>query len=113
MFPGGFLVLPGGLAGPVASSEPPDGVPLEPVAPRPLDVSLPAGGLAAGVPVPVVAVPARVAVPRGLEGMPAQLSQPEYATVVGLLLYGARARRQAPLKPATFVGKIISMFAGA
>ena len=58
-------------------------------------------------------LPARVAVPRGLEGMPEQLSQPEYATVVGLLLYGARARRQAPLKPVTFVGKIKSMFAGA
>ena len=58
-------------------------------------------------------LPARVAVPRGLEGMPEQLSQPEYATVVGLLLYGARARRQAPQKPATFVGKIKSMFAGA
>jgi hypothetical protein len=45
--------------------------------------------------------------------MPEQLSQPEYATVVGLLLYGARARRQAPQKPATFVGRIKSMFAGA
>ena len=40
-------------------------------------------------------LPARVAVPRSFEGMPEQLSQPEYATVVGLLLYGARARRQA------------------
>ena len=58
-------------------------------------------------------LPARVAVPRGLEGMPEQLSQPEYATVVGLLLYGARARRQAPQKPATFVGRIKGMFAGA
>ena len=46
-------------------------------------------------------------------GMPEQLSRPEYATVVGLLLYGARARRQAPQKPATFVGKLKSMFAGA
>jgi len=58
-------------------------------------------------------LPVRVAVPRGLEGMPEQLFQPEYATVVGLLLYGARARRQAPQKPASFVGKIKSMFAGA
>jgi cell division protein FtsA len=58
-------------------------------------------------------LPARVAVPRGLPGMPEQLSRPEYATVVGLLLYGARARRQAPQKPATFVGKLKSMFAGA
>jgi cell division protein FtsA len=58
-------------------------------------------------------LPARVAVPRGLEKMPEMLSRPEYATVVGLLLYGARARRQAPEKPASLVGKIKSMFAGA
>jgi cell division protein FtsA len=58
-------------------------------------------------------LPARVAVPRGLERMPEQLIRPEYATVVGLLLYGARARRQAPQRPATFVGKLKSMFAGA
>jgi cell division protein FtsA len=58
-------------------------------------------------------LPVRLARPRGLEGMPQELSQPEYATVVGLLLYGARARRQAPQKPATFVAKIRSMFAGA
>ena len=45
--------------------------------------------------------------------MPETLSQPEYATVVGLLLYGARARRQAPQRPASLVGKIKSMFAGA
>ena len=58
-------------------------------------------------------LPVRMAMPKGLEGMPAELSQPEYATVVGLLLYGARARRQAPQKPANFVAKIRSMFAGA
>jgi hypothetical protein len=45
--------------------------------------------------------------------MPEQLSRPEYATAVGLLLYGARARRQAPQKPVTFVSKLKSMFAGA
>ena len=58
-------------------------------------------------------LPVRLAAPRGLEGMPEELSQPEYATVVGLLLYGARARRQAPQRPANFVAKIKSMFAGA
>ena len=58
-------------------------------------------------------LPVRVATARGLEGMPEELSQPEYATVVGLLLYGARARRQAPKRPATFVAKIKSMFVGA
>jgi cell division protein FtsA len=58
-------------------------------------------------------LPVRLATPRGLAGMPEELSQPEYATVVGLLLYGARARRQTPQRPATFVAKIKSMFAGA
>lgn len=58
-------------------------------------------------------IPVRVAAPRGLDGMPEQLTRPEYATVVGLLLYGARARRQAPQKPVSFVGKLKSMFAGA
>ncbi len=57
-------------------------------------------------------LPVRLAVPRGLEGMPAELSQPEYATVVGLLLYAARAQRQAPTRPANLVAKIKSMFAG-
>jgi len=32
---------------------------------------------------------------------------------VGLLVYGARARRQAALRPGTFVAKLKSMFAGA
>jgi len=58
-------------------------------------------------------LPVRLAAPRGLEGMPEQLSQPEYATVVGLLLYGARARRQAPQRSGNFVAKIKSMFVGA
>ncbi len=47
-------------------------------------------------------LPVRVAIPRGLEGMPEELSQPEYATVVGLLMYGARARRQAAQRPDEF-----------
>lgn len=57
-------------------------------------------------------LPVRIATPRGLEAMPEELSQPEYATVVGLLLYGARARRTAAQRPATLVGKLKSMFAG-
>lgn len=56
-------------------------------------------------------LPVRQATTRGLAGMPQELSQPEYATVVGLLLYGARARRQAPQRPTNFVAKIRSMFA--
>ncbi len=58
-------------------------------------------------------LPARLGIPRGLTGMPEELSQPEYATVVGLLIYGARARRQASQRPANFVAKIKGMFAGA
>jgi cell division protein FtsA len=57
-------------------------------------------------------LPVRCAVPRGLEDMPEELSQPEYATVVGLLLYGAHARRAAAQRPATLVAKLKSMFAG-
>jgi cell division protein FtsA len=57
-------------------------------------------------------LPVRLAAPRGLEGMPEALSQPEYATAVGLLLYGAHARRAATQRPNTFVAKLRSMFAG-
>ena len=58
-------------------------------------------------------LPVRVAVPRGLSGMSEQVSQPEYATAVGLVLYGARTRRVAGAKPNGWVGKLKSMFAGA
>ena len=45
---------------------------------------------------------------------PKQVSQPEYATVVGLVLYGAQhAAHCAAARPAKFVGKLKSMFAGA
>jgi cell division protein FtsA len=58
-------------------------------------------------------LPVRLAAPRGPAGMPEELSLPEYATVIGLLLYGARARRQAPQRPTGLVAKIKSMFASA
>jgi cell division protein FtsA len=57
-------------------------------------------------------LPVRCAAPRGLEDMPEELSQPEYATVVGLLLYGAHARRMAAQRSGTLVAKLKSMFAG-
>jgi cell division protein FtsA len=57
--------------------------------------------------------PARIAVPRGLSGMSEQVSQPEYATAVGLVLYGARTRRVAGARGNGWVGKLKSMFAGA
>jgi cell division protein FtsA len=58
-------------------------------------------------------LPVRVAVPRGLAEMSEEVSRPEYATVVGLVLYGARTRRVAGAKPTGFMGKLKSMFAGA
>lgn len=58
-------------------------------------------------------LPVRISSPRGLEGMSAEVSRPEYATAVGLVLYGARTRRLAGARPAGFMGKLKSMFAGA
>lgn len=61
----------------------------------------------------VFAMPVRVAEPRGLGDTPEEAAQPEYATVIGLLLYGARARRIAAQRSGTFVAKLKAMFAGA
>ena len=58
-------------------------------------------------------LPVRVAQPRGLVDMPEQVEQPEYATVVGLVLYGAKARRLQALRSTNFVAKLKAMFAGA
>jgi cell division protein FtsA len=87
-----------------------------------LDAQIPAGLVLAGggarlhglveLAERVFSLPVRVAAPRGPEGMPEELSQPEYATAVGLLLYGAQSRRVAAQRPATLVAKLKSMFAG-
>jgi cell division protein FtsA len=58
-------------------------------------------------------LPVRIASPRGLADMSEEVSRPEYATAVGLLLYGARTRRFAGTRPTGFMGKLKSMFAGA
>jgi cell division protein FtsA len=58
-------------------------------------------------------LPVRIAVPRGLAAMGEDVSRPEYSTAVGLVLYGARTRRLAGARPASFMGKLKSMFAGA
>jgi cell division protein FtsA len=58
-------------------------------------------------------LPARIAEPKGLVDLPEQVAQPEYATVVGLVLYGAKARRAAPQRAGNLVSKLKSMFAGA
>lgn len=58
-------------------------------------------------------LPLRVASPRGLAGLSEEISRPEYSTAVGLVLYGVRTRRLAGARPAGFMGKLKSMFAGA
>ena len=58
-------------------------------------------------------LPARIGIPRGLAEMSEEVSRPEYATAVGLVLYGARTRRVAGAKPTGFMGKLKAMFAGA
>ncbi len=60
----------------------------------------------------IFGVPARLGLPKGIEGLPEEISQPEYATVTGLLLYAAQAARAAAQRPVTLVGKLKSMFAG-
>jgi len=57
-------------------------------------------------------LPVRVASPRGLEGMSEEVSQPEYATAVGIVLYGARTRRLAGARPSGWTGKLKALFAG-
>src|SRR5260370_11403560 len=58
-------------------------------------------------------LPVRIAEPKGLAAMPEQVAQPEYATVVGLVLCGAKARRSAPPRGGNLVSKLKAMFAGA
>jgi len=58
-------------------------------------------------------LPVRIAEPKGLADLPEQVAQPEYATVVGLVLSGAKARRAGPNRSGTLVSKLKAMFAGA
>jgi cell division protein FtsA len=58
-------------------------------------------------------LPVRIAEPKGLADLPEQVAQPEYATVVGLVMYGAKTRRNAPQRAGNLVNKLKSMFAGA
>jgi cell division protein FtsA len=58
-------------------------------------------------------LPVRLGAPRGLAHMSETVSQPEYSTAVGLVLYRARTRRLAGAQPTGWVGKLKSMFAGA
>jgi cell division protein FtsA len=58
-------------------------------------------------------LPVRVAQPRGIADLPEQVAQPEYSTVVGLVLNAAAARKAGPTKPGGLVSKLRAMFAGA
>ena len=58
-------------------------------------------------------LPVRIAEPKGLADLPEQVAQPEYATVVGLVLYGAKTRRNASQRSGNLVSKLKAMFAGA
>jgi cell division protein FtsA len=58
-------------------------------------------------------LPVRVAEPRGILDLPEQVAQPEYATVIGLVLYAAKARRAGPQRSGGLVSKLKAMLAGA
>jgi cell division protein FtsA len=58
-------------------------------------------------------LPVRNAETKGLADLPEQVAQPEYATAVGLVLYGAKARRAQPQRSGNLVSKLKAMFAGA
>jgi cell division protein FtsA len=58
-------------------------------------------------------LPVRIAEPKGLADLPEQVAQPEYATVIGLVLYGVKARRSAPSRSGNLVSKLKAIFAAA
>jgi cell division protein FtsA len=58
-------------------------------------------------------LPVRIAEPKGLVDLPEQVAQPEYATVVGLVMYAAKARRTQPQRTGNMMSKLKAMFAGA
>ena len=58
-------------------------------------------------------LPVRMAEPKGLVDLPEQVAQPEYAAVVGLVMYGAKTRRSGSQRTGNLVSKLKSMFAGA
>jgi cell division protein FtsA len=60
----------------------------------------------------VFRLPVRLALPRGLAEITEGVSQPEYSAAVGLVLYGARARRHAAQRAGGWTEKLKSLFAG-
>jgi cell division protein FtsA len=59
----------------------------------------------------VFELPVRVAAPRGMEGLTPEVALPEYATVIGLLAYGGRARQMAAQRQGTLSARLRSLFA--
>lgn len=57
-------------------------------------------------------LPVRLASPRGLTDITEGVTQPEYSAAVGLVLYGARARRHAAQRSGGWTEKLKSLFAG-
>ena len=55
--------------------------------------------------------PARLAMPAPLAKMPAVLAEPEFATVIGLILYGHRARLAHGLPEQGLGAKLKALFA--
>jgi cell division protein FtsA len=60
----------------------------------------------------MLSMPVRVSLPRSLAGITDEITQPEYSTAVGLVLYGARTRRIAGARPSGWTGKLKALFAG-
>ena len=60
----------------------------------------------------VFSLPVRMASPRGLLEITEGVTQPEYSAAVGLVLYGARARRHATQRSGGWTGKLKALFAG-
>jgi len=60
----------------------------------------------------VFSLPVRMGASRGLAGLPEDFSQPEYATAVGLLLYGARTQQVARRDTGSLRARIKSLLRG-
>ena len=57
-------------------------------------------------------LPVRVATPHGLDGLTEEVLKPEFATVIGLVMYGARARQAVTQRSTSIGAKLKSLFAG-
>ena len=58
-------------------------------------------------------LPVRIGEPKGILDLPEEMTKPDYATVVGLVLSAAKSRRAATQKGNGFVSRLKAMIAGA